>query len=238
MILLKRQRLAAAYLESVLAERHFNEACLVVRTVLREDAADAGCCVLVLCHHVKIAATSGTRQLIAKAKVVNEACESFHGWRIGAQVESLVLLPCLAYKTSHALEVHALDGIKHVKGVCLHFTQLCQFVMLVEEHAADNLGEDGLSRACDAGVIEQVACLVFGKSEEGVRHIADLRSLAEAALGLQKLDARQESAELVLPSASRGEELFEDECAMTYFCLVPSQSAEVAQCTEYGSGEN
>ena len=81
MILLKRQCLAAAYLESVLAERHFNEACLVVRTVLREDAADAGCGVLVLCHHVKIAATSGARQLIAKAKVVNEACESFYGWR-------------------------------------------------------------------------------------------------------------------------------------------------------------
>ena len=165
MILLKRQRLAAAYLESVLAERHFNEACLVVRTILGEDAADAGCCVLVLCHHVKIAATSGARQLIAKAEVVNEASEGLYGRRIGAQVENLVLLPCLADKTSHALEVHALDGIKHVEGVRLHLTQLCQFVMLVEEHAADNLGEDGLRRACDAGVIEQVACLVFGKIE-------------------------------------------------------------------------
>ena len=50
---------------------------------------------------------------------------------------------------------------------------------------------------------------------------------------MQQLYARQKSAVLVLPAATGGEQLFENECAVANLGLVPAESAEVAERSEH-----
>ena len=111
--------LASAHLESVLAQAHLYEASLVIRAILVEYAAYACRSFNILSHHVEIATATCARQLVAEAEVVNLFCECFHSGRVGAGIEQLVLLPCLANEASHALEVEALYGVEHLQCVCL-----------------------------------------------------------------------------------------------------------------------
>ena len=46
-----------------------------------------------------------------------------------------------------------LDGIEHGHRMTLHHAQEVQLLMLIEEHAAHNLGEDGLGGARDTCII-------------------------------------------------------------------------------------
>ena len=48
----------------------------------------------------------------------------------------------------------------------------------------------------------------------------------------------QHTAELILPTAARGEELLENERAVAYGEFVPAQTAEVGERTEHRGGEN
>ena len=57
--------------------------------------------------------------------------------------------------------------------------------------------------------------------------------MVEAALGLEQLHALQYSAELVLPAAARGEQLFEHERAAANLVFIPCQRAEVAHRAEH-----
>ena len=79
-----------------------------------------------------------------------------------------------------------------------------------------------------------MALAVVGLLKEVARQVAHIRTLTESALRLQQFDARQESAVLVLPTATCGEQLLEHECAVSDLGLVPAQSAEVAECSEHG----
>ena len=90
------------------------------------------------------------------------------GFGIGAAVEGAVLRPGSAHKTAHAVEVAALDGIEHFKSVGLHTAQQTQLGTFVEEHVADDLGENVFGCACDAGVVEQVTGGILRVGEDGV----------------------------------------------------------------------
>ena len=100
------------------------------------------------------------------------------------------------------IEVHTLYGVEHIEGVLLHVAQHSQLVVLVEEHTSYNLGKDGLGGACDACVVEQVASLVVGLCEEGVGQIAHFGCLCKATVGLKQLYTRQQTAKLILPTAT------------------------------------
>ena len=76
---------------------------------------------------------------------------------IGAAVNGLVLQPCLAYQFARKFEVVPLYSFVHLQCVRLHLSQLQQLFVLIEEHAAHYLSEDGLSGAGDTCVVQQVA---------------------------------------------------------------------------------
>jgi Na+-translocating ferredoxin:NAD+ oxidoreductase RnfG subunit len=78
-----------------------------------------------------------------------------------------------------------------------------------------------------------VALAVVGLLEEVARQVAHIRTLTESALRLQQFYARQESAVLVLPAATCGEQLLEYECAVSNLGLVPAQSAEIIDGTQH-----
>ena len=140
--------LAATHLESLRAQTHFHKASLVVGSVVGKNLPYACSGIDILRHHIEIASSAGSRQLVAEAKVVDERGEMRHGSRVGAAVEELVLRPCLAYKPSHTFKVHVLYCLEHIERMGFHVAQKHEFVALVEEHLAHDFGKDGLRRAC------------------------------------------------------------------------------------------
>ncbi len=80
--------------------------------------------------------------------------------------------------------------------------------------------------------------MVFGLGEDAVGQPAHQGLLVEARLRLQQFHTVQQSAKLVLPSASCGEELFQHQGAPAYLALVPSQSAKLAERPEHGGGQH
>ena len=190
--------------------------------MLTEDPANAHGRLWVLGHHIEVSATAGPGEFIAQAEVVDLAGQHGHGIGVGAAVEELILTPCLAHEASHALKVVALDGVVHFQRVGLHLAQELKLVVLIEEHAAHDVGQDLLGRARDAGVVEQVAVTVFGSGEEIVGEPSCLRPLVPSRIGVNELHARQQSAELILPAAARSEQLLQDERAVADLGFVPA----------------
>ncbi len=60
-------------------------------------------------------------------------------------------------------------------------------------------------------------------------------ALVEASLCLEELDALKQTAKLILPTATRGKELFENKRAAPYLLFIPCQSAEIIQRTKHGT---
>ena len=93
--------LASAHLQTRLAKSHVNEAGIGIRTMRFEYLTDAYRSLRILCHHIEIASATGTRQLISKAKVVNEVGKLTHAIWISTAVHSLVLRPGLTAVWHH-----------------------------------------------------------------------------------------------------------------------------------------
>ena len=105
----------------------------------------------------------------------------------------------------------------------LHGAQLSDFATVVEEHAAHDLAQNLLGSTGDAGIVEQVALLVFGLGIDIVGQPAHQGVLVEAAGSLQEFHTAQHTAELILPTTAGGEQLFEHQGAPAYLGLVPRQ---------------
>lgn len=73
--------------------------------------------------------------------------------RIGTAVDELVLLPGLAHKHSHLMEVGPLNSLIHIHGVLFHFAEQTDFIALIEEHAAHDLGQYLFGCARDTRII-------------------------------------------------------------------------------------
>ena len=59
------------------------------------------------------------------------------------------------------------------------------------------------------------------------------RTLVKTTLSLQKFDAMQQSAKLILPASTSGKKLFQHESAVTYLLFVPHQAAEIIESTKH-----
>ena len=212
-----------------MAERHIDEASVVVGAVLQEFLTDAGCRLRVFGDHVEIAATACAGEFVAEAEVVDEGGDSGDFGRIRSAVELLILLPRFSDKTTHFLEILALQRLVHLHRVLLHQAELRQFVVLIEEHPTHNLGENLLGGARDAGVIQQVAGAMVGMGENAVGKPSDDGLLMESALGFEQFHACEQTAELVLPTAACREQLFENQRATANLVFVPRKAAEIAQ---------
>ena len=116
----------------------------------------------------------------------------------------------------------------------LHLTEQRQFVVMIEEHLPHNLGQDGLGRTGNAGIIEEMAWLILGLSEQIVGQPSHHGILVEAAFGLQQFHSMQQTAKLVLPSASGRQHLFEHQCAVPYLVFIPPEPTEVVQRAQHG----
>ena len=55
---------------------------------------------------------------------------------------------------------------------------------------------------------------------------------------LQKFHTTEYTTELILPTATCGQHLFEHQRTMTYLVLVPAQSTEVIESPQYGGSED
>ena len=115
----------------------------------------------------------------------------------------------------------ALYCLSHIVGVRLHLSEQFELFAVVEEHTLYYFRKDSLRRACDAGIIKQVASGILGESEDVVGQPSHEWCLLETALRLQEFHAAVNAASLVLPSASSCEHLFENECASAYLVFVP-----------------
>ena len=114
-----------------------------------------------------------------------------------------------------------------------HVAQQAQLFSFVEEHVADNFGENVFGGAGDTCVVEQVAGRIAGIGEHGVGEPVDSRVLVEALGALEQFDSAEHSAVLVLPASAGGQELFEHESALADLVFVPGQGAEVAEGAEH-----
>ena len=101
-------------------ECHVDEACVGAQRFGMERLADSCRGFGVLCYHVEIAASTSSGELVTETEVIYTLGDGFDCRRIGAAVEGHVLLPGGTDKTTHALEVAALYGVEHLKGVGLH----------------------------------------------------------------------------------------------------------------------
>ena len=119
-----------------------------------------------------------------------------------------------------------------------HLVEQKEMLCTVQKHAAHYFREDVLGCACESGVVEQMTGTLFWGSEERVGQPASNGCLIKTRLSLQELYAMQDAAKLVLPSATSGEELLEDESAIAYCGLVPSEMAEIAERTQDGGCKN
>ena len=162
----------------------------------------------------------------------------FDGWRCRSGIQCFVLLPGGADDVSEFFKVSAVERFERVQRVLFHVLQQCQVSRVVEEHSADNFREDVFRGASVARVVEQVTGSELGCGEERVGQPARHGVLVEAGGGLEEFDATQDTAVLVLPSSACREELFQNECAVANRALVPAQTAEVAQRSQHGGGEN
>ena len=183
---------------------------------------DAGCSLRILGNHIKIAATTCTGQLITETEVINEIRQRSDSWRIRSAVELLVLLPRTTHEQAHPHEIVLLDSFIHLHRVFLHLTQQSQFVAMIQEHPTDNLCQNLFSCARDARVIQQMTGTVFGLEPQIVGQPSYLRTLIESPTRLQEFHATQDATELVLPSATGCQHLFEHQRAMSYLILVPA----------------
>ena len=111
----------------------------------------------------------------------------------------------------------------------VHLGKETEVAPAVEEHPPYNLGKDALGCTGNAGVVQQVAGLVFRLGEKVFGKPFYGRCLSQPLCGLQKLDPVQDSSVLVLPASSCSQELFKDEGAVPDLALVPGQAAEVRQ---------
>ena len=78
---------------------------------------------------------------------------------------------------------------------------------------------------------------MFGRGEERVGQPARDGSLVETRLSLQEFHSMQHTAKLVLPPPTCGEELLENQRAIAYSGLVPTEMTEVAECSQHGGGK-
>ena len=224
--------------QTAVAERHIDEAGIVVGAVLQEFLANAGRRLGIFCDHVEVAATACAGEFVAEAEVVDEGGDSGDFGRIRAAVELLILLPRFSDKTTHFLEILALQCLVHLHRMLLHQAELRQFVVLIEEHPTHNLGENLLGGARDARVIQQMAGAMVGMGENAVGKPSDNGLLMESALGFEQFHACEQAAELVLPTAARREELFENQRATANLVFVPRKTAEIAQRAQNRACEN
>lgn len=223
--------LTPAYLKSLCAERHIDEAGIGILRIGVENLLYASSCLRVLRHHIEIAATTSTWQLIAKAEVINHVGDSRHGRRVGATIDSLILQPCLTDSMSETFEIIALDSLIEIQRVLLHIAEKGYLIVVVEEHTTNNLSEESLCRTSDARIIEQMTLAILRLSIEVGREPMYHRILIESTLCLKELDALKESAILVLPATTGGEELLKGERSATYLLLAPCKTAEIVQRT-------
>ena len=115
----------------------------------------------------------------------------------------------------------------------LHGTQLADFVTMIQEHAAHDFSQNLLRRSCHTRIVKQMALGILRLGVQAVGQPAHQRVLVETTLRFQQFHTSQDTAKLVLPTASGGQQLFEYEGALADFVLVPAQSAEVADGSQY-----
>ena len=80
----------------------------------------------------------------------------------------------------------------------------------VEEHLPDDFGKNAFSRAGDAGVVKQVASLIFRFGKELFRQPSDNGGLKQPFVCLQKFKSVQNPSILILPASAGSKQLFED----------------------------
>ena len=146
--------------------------------------------------------------------------------------------PRLAHQLAECLEVIALDGFGHVERMGFHLAQQGEVRPRIEEHGAHDFRQNAFGRAGDARVVEQVTGAVFGLDKQVVGQPAHEGLLHETRLRLQELDSLEYAAILVLPAATRGEQLLEGKSTATHLILVPRQAAEVAQRAQDGGRQD
>ena len=127
-----------------------------------------------------------------------------------------------------------MDGVEEFKCMLLHLRKDVKVLGRIEEHALHDFCQNLFGCASHACIVEQVAHLFVGLAEEGVWQPTHDRSLIETLFRLQEFDAWQDASVLVLPTTTRREQLFKDEGAVANLELVPSESAEVCQCSDDG----
>ena len=74
-----------------------------------------------------------------------------------------------------------------------------------------------------------MAGTVLGLTVETRGEPTDIGVLVETGLRLQELDAWEQATELVLPAATRGEQLFQGQRAIANLLAIPPQRTEVVQ---------
>ena len=219
-------------------ERHLHHARIGrQRRVGRKDMAYASGSLRILGYHIKIASAARARQLIAQTQVIDKTGNGVDTRRIGAVVESHVLLPSVAHETSHTDEIVALYGVIHFHRMVFHLTEQTYLLTMIEKHSSHNLGQNILGRAGDAGVEQQVTRSILRVGKQVGWQTAYERLLSQLLGRLEQLHTTYHTAILVLPSAAGGQQLLKYESTLAYLGLVPSQSAEIAYGTEHRRGE-
>ena len=119
-----------------------------------------------------------------------------------------------------------------------HAVKDIQVTRIVEEHTSHNFRQNMLCRARHTRIVEQMARTHVGVGEERVGKPAHRSILVKTRTRLKQLESVHHTAILILPSATCGQQLLEHKCTVAHFVLVPTQSAEIAQRTQYGCGQH
>ena len=60
----------------------------------------------------------------------------------------------------------------------------------------------------------------------------------EALTRLQQFHTSEHTTKLILPTTTRGKHLLQNQCTSTYLILIPTQTAEIVQGSQYGRSQN
>ncbi len=119
----------------------------------------------------------------------------------------------------------------------LHLAQEGQLIVLVKEHTAYYLCQDFLGRTRYTSIVQQMAGAVLGLCKERRGEPPRNRILIKSLISLKQFDALEQSAELILPAATGGEQLLEYQGAAAYLVLIPHEPTEIADGTQHGRGQ-
>ena len=228
-VLLGKSR--ATDLQALSRQSHLHKACVRVGWCVCQCLTNAYGRFRIFRHDVEIASASRPRQFIAQGIRMDLADNLLDSGRIRTCVEGFILCPCLPDQLSVSLKITPLDRLEEIQRMSLHLAQQLQVRAAVEEHAAHDLCQDTFGGAGNAGVVEQMAGPIGRVGEEILWQPTYDRTLIESFTGLQQLQAMQYASILVLPTATGGEQLLQDQRAIANLVLIPRQTAEVSDGT-------